>query len=472
MRFKAKSVVFIGFVFIIFVFLLSGLVGCGQTQPNTAVGSPDGRRSVPLNEEKSSLTSVQMVDTKIGWACTQESILRTVDGGENWSDVTPQGQAGLSVSSIVCQDGQTVVLALAPESSPQIFVCRTTDGGQNWEKSEITIGSNKLGSSKLSFVDAKHGWLLAGYGASMGSELDELFQTTDGGTTWKLKASSSPTSKPATSLPFAGIKTGLVFVGNHKGWLTGFSHGDGIWLYTTADEGASWTPQNLAVPSGYQAEGGSASSNSPCFFQAQTGLLPVELRGQTPPALVFYHTQDGGESWQATAPVRSSQEPFRSFHTSIVDAEHAFVCDGYKLFYSADGMHSFTSVKPDIDLTKLSQLDFVSEQIGWGIIDGSLWKTIDGGYVWRQAANRSRSQTVIESSLDLNAAALKKRGDLAFTQQGLLYLLCGETGELKQLTNSGKAYYPYGHIPAGVVQRRNPDYVCSRQLAMDDWRRR
>ncbi|WP_291300090.1 hypothetical protein [Desulfosporosinus sp. BICA1-9] len=75
------------------------------------------------------------------------------------------------------------VLAITQESSPQIIVCSTTDGGQNWEKAEIDTGPNLSPAAKLSFADAEHGWLLAGYGAAMGSEFDELFQTTDGGTT-------------------------------------------------------------------------------------------------------------------------------------------------------------------------------------------------------------------------------------------------------------------------------------------------
>ncbi|MDR3602918.1 MAG: hypothetical protein P4L49_20980 [Desulfosporosinus sp.] len=442
MRFKNKTVIFI---LIIIVSLLAGLVGCGQTQQNMAGSSPDS--PVPLNKEESSLTFVRMVDAKIGWASTKESILRTVDGGENWTDVTPQRQSGLSVSSLFCRDGQNAVLALTQESSPQIIVCWTTDSGRNWGKSEINTSSNIPAGEKpvkLSFSDAEHGWLLAGYGVAMGSEFDELFQTTDGGTTWKSIASSSPDPQSANGLPFAGIKTGFVFSDRQNGWLTGYSHGDGIWLYTTADGGVSWTPQNLAVPFGYHAEGGSANSNQPWFFQAQTGLLPVELRGQTPPALVFYLTQNDGKSWQATTPVRSSQEPFRGFQTNIVDARHAFVSDGYELFYSADGMRSFTSVKPNIDFTNLSQLDFISEQIGWGIIDGRLWKTTDGGYVWTQMVNQSLNlnQTAIENSLNLKATVLKKRGDLTFTWQGLLYLLYGDTGELKQLTNSDQAYYP------------------------------
>ncbi|WP_282432770.1 hypothetical protein [Desulfosporosinus sp. FKB] len=38
----------------------------------------------------------------------------------------------------------------------------------------------------------------------------------------------------------------------------------------------------------------------------------------------------------------------------------------------------------DVLLAKLQQLDFTSEKLGWSIIDGGLWKTIDGGHTWVQ----------------------------------------------------------------------------------------
>lgn len=45
-------------------------------------------------------------------------------------------------------------------------------------------------------------------------------------------------------------------------------------------------------------------------------------------------------------------------------------------------------------------------------------------------------------SPDINPAAFKDLGNLAFVWQGLLYVLDGKTGEARQLTESGKAYYP------------------------------
>ncbi|MHB8077594.1 beta propeller repeat protein [Desulfosporosinus fructosivorans] len=102
-----------------------------------------------------------MVDAKIGWASTKESILRTVDGGENWMDVTPQRQSRLSVSSLFCRDGQNAVLALTQESSPQIIVCWTTDSGRNWGKSEINTGSNIPAGEKSVKLSSPNG-IIAG----------------------------------------------------------------------------------------------------------------------------------------------------------------------------------------------------------------------------------------------------------------------------------------------------------------------
>jgi len=56
--------------------------------------------------------------------------------------------------------------------------------------------------------------------------------------------------------------------------------------------------------------------------------------------------------------------------------------------------------------------------------------------------NESQEKSALLSSMDLNTAAFKNRGDLAFVWQGLLYVLDGKTGEVRQLTNSGKAQHP------------------------------
>ncbi|MDR3540626.1 MAG: biopolymer transporter Tol [Desulfosporosinus sp.] len=132
MRFKDKSVVFIGFVFIVFASLLTGLAGCGQTQQTTASGGPDGMSSAPLNEEKSALTSVQMVDAKNrgDLAFTQKGLLYLLYGetGEQ-KQLTNSGKAYYPVWSF---DGQWIAFIFSSgqdENNGQLWLIRR-DGQQ------------------------------------------------------------------------------------------------------------------------------------------------------------------------------------------------------------------------------------------------------------------------------------------------------------------------------------------------------
>lgn len=72
-----------------------------------------------------------MVDAITGWASTKESILRTVDGGENWTDVTPRNVSSQITGPMFCQDDQTAWITFTQESSPKLIAYRTKDGGRN-----------------------------------------------------------------------------------------------------------------------------------------------------------------------------------------------------------------------------------------------------------------------------------------------------------------------------------------------------
>jgi len=396
MRFKYG----ITFSVIILIFMLAGY---SMVQLNKEAKSPNSQSSGSINAEKppssnsktsipsnttseSSFTSIHMVDAMTGWASTKEYILRTDDGGENWTDITPKGIVDQVTGQIFCQDGQTAWITFTQESSPKIIIYRTKDGGQNWKNVEISR-TYSTHITSLSFSDSTHGWLLASDGGAAGSEWVDVFKTSDGGASWKQAASANPKQEIPNGIPFSGDKTGLVFANQKDGWITGGSPGPSVWLYTTHDGGQTWASQSLPIPKGYHTGGGAAGTKSPYFFGSKDGVLPVVFQGQEPPALMLYTSHDGGISWYATTPAESSQESlasYRGFQWSIIDAQHSIVSDGYKLYYTFDGMQSFVAISPNIDLKNLQQLDFVSEQLGWAIIDGDLWKTSDGGHVWTE----------------------------------------------------------------------------------------
>jgi len=387
------------------IVLMLMLTGCGNLQSNRVGNS---QSSVSLNNNEtfsnsdtntsklssrtlSDLVSIHMVDAMKGWALSKGSLLRTVDGGVSWTNVTPKGVGSMSEGTLSVYDAQTLWVVFNKELSTSITVYRTSDGGQKWESAEINTTPYHGRVTSLDFIDLTHGWLLTSYDVSMGSESVEVFQTNDGGVSWKSNASAIINEKLSNDLPLAGSKNGLIFSNQENGWLTGFSHGDGIWLYSSSDGGLTWSQKAIVAPQGYFTAGGSVSTEPPHFFRQKEGVLPVEFRGQKPPALVLYRTEDGGLSWTPTTPVQTAQESleYRGFHWSIIDATRAFVSDCYKLYFTSDGSHMFVCITPNISLENLQQLDFTSEKLGWAIIDGGLWKTSDGGHTWTRISAKA-----------------------------------------------------------------------------------
>ena len=380
------------------IVLMLMLTGCGNLNSsnvsnsqspvsldnNEALSNSDTNTSKLSLGTLSNLTSIHMVNAMSGWALSKDSLLRTVNGGVSWTNVTPKGVGSMSEGTLSVYDSQTLWVVFNKESSTSITVFRTTDGGQKWQRAEINTTPYYGRVTSLDFIDLSHGWLMASYDVSMGSESVEVFQTNDGGASWKSDASAIINEKMSKDLPLAGVKDGLIFSNQKNGWLTGFSHGNGIWFYSSTDGGRTWTQKTIIAPQGYHTDGGAVSTAPPHFFNQKQGVLPVEFRGENPPAFVFYRTEDGGLSLTPTTPVQTAQElqEYRGFHWSIIDGTHALVSDGYQLYFTSDGSHSFVCITPNISLAKLQQLDFTSEKLGWAIIDGGLWKTIDGGDTW------------------------------------------------------------------------------------------
>jgi photosystem II stability/assembly factor-like uncharacterized protein len=60
-------------------------------------------------------------------------------------------------------------------------VLRTLDGGATW--SELRIGKNQPFFDRVTFYDARHGWLVG---------RDEVYYTEDGGQSWQVVVSLPP----------------------------------------------------------------------------------------------------------------------------------------------------------------------------------------------------------------------------------------------------------------------------------------
>ncbi len=329
-------------------------------------------------------TSLHMIDATTGWVLTENTVLRTTDGGSHWQNVTP---ANTSLSPGSVADFHTASLAWivtrqAGASTAQVW--RTIDGGQTWQQSTV---QSPLLVKQITFIDAQHGWILSGKknAAVAPAEIAQILRTVDGGKTWQSVSTALFSDvTPSGHLPYGGQKSGIHFLNVSTGWVTGtVMFNDLAWLYVTHDGGSTWYQQTLPKPSGVPSA--QLSIMSPTFFSVTDGILPVKFSDLTTErdiATVIYVTHNGGTTWKPTTPVSTALRA-----ADFLDTQHGWVTDGTSLFMTSDGGQHWTRLAASANFEHATQLDFVSGTLGWAISDqgnGSsfLLKTMDGGQTW------------------------------------------------------------------------------------------
>jgi photosystem II stability/assembly factor-like uncharacterized protein len=198
----------------------------------------------------------------------------TSDGGDNWTVSPLVDGFDLDVSRPTVDNAWAVI---SPEGPGTSAILSTHDRGQTW--SEIPTPEGGAGyERRVFFFDASHGWILIGSQSSAGSELKEIFATSDGGQTWtRLSGSLAPPSADATpgnGIPQFGYGGPIVFTSESDGWFASARGG----LFHSADGGATWSlvlqDDNL---------------QSLQFTDAK--------HGWTASLIALYRTTDGGVTW-------------------------------------------------------------------------------------------------------------------------------------------------------------------------------
>lgn len=356
------------------------LTGCTRPIPDSGQLSRPGGTAIPPNPTDPSIAdvdwkraSLHMINQTDGWALAPGAVLRTSDGGRQWTKVTPS-RTTLPESGVAAHflDAHTGWLAI-PGSS-QLAVFRTADGGKTWYSAHIETSGHQL---ELSFPDQRHGWILAHQGVALGSEQVAVYRTENGGADWAQVAVASPDG--AATLPFGGLKRGIRFLNAAVGWVTAEDRGVGhsrVWQ--TPDGGHTWAEQSLVIPGEFQNH--SLTVYPPRFFATTEGILPVVfVPGYR---TIFYTTRDGGATWETSTPVHASPDTAAPVY-DFVDRQHGWATNGISLFRTDDGGRTWGAITPNLSFQGVRQIQFVMPQIGWAITDEGLIQTHDGGQTWK-----------------------------------------------------------------------------------------
>lgn len=213
------------------------------------------------------LKSVFFIDENIGYAAGGSVILKTTDGGQNWTSYSLNG----NLNAVFFTSADTGYVA-------GFGIYKTTDGGQSWNNLSLPPNSNYFNS--IYFTNSQTGY-------AAGGDFTPVLKTIDAGIVWEELPTIS-TVFPITlsytyinSIHFPNENTGYI-----AGGLSGIAGVNGVLIKTT-NSGNSWhTKMGVGSPDG---------SFNP-LMDIGAVFFTDSMKGWIAGSEIF-HTNDGGTTW-------------------------------------------------------------------------------------------------------------------------------------------------------------------------------
>ncbi|HEY0462481.1 MAG TPA: hypothetical protein VGC97_25325 [Pyrinomonadaceae bacterium] len=245
-------------------------------------------------DTKASLRGLAVVNQNVIWASgTNGTVLRSIDGGKNWSVIKVPDAEKLDFRDIEAFDAETAyILSIGTGESSRIY--KTTDGGKTW-KLQFRNTDEKAFFDALAFWDETHGM-------AMSDPVDGkylLYETKDG-ETWNKVSSGLVVNYPGDKISlakegeaaFAASGTCLITQGKNNIYLV--SGGADARVFRSPDRGATWRVADTPIIKGSAGSG----IFSIAMFDGKRGVIvggnyekPDEINNN----LAF--TNEYGKSW-------------------------------------------------------------------------------------------------------------------------------------------------------------------------------
>lgn len=361
------------------------------------------------------ILDVTMINGGVGWGIGHlpngigKLIVRTVDGGETWKNVTPaeilyqNGGRNLEPSAYFIDVNQAFILywetdRWSPDKGVQVY--RTRDGGETWTDVDLPLSGYTLlqfKSVQIRFLTAQFGWIFASLGQTQDLEFIGLYTTVNGGDSWNTMVSSD-----STNLTAKGTKTGAVFRNATEGWISSKTTADapGTVLYQTKDGGNSWAAQPLPQPTEdnvptdlFTNPAYSCELSVPTFvdinYQYAWAKLVCSGGNLKEPVGFVYWTYDNGASWhEYKLPTAEGHLTFYGIYQGwySVFNEGGDPMLPYQILSTQNGGETWETIA---NTAWDSQLQFIAPTVGFGIVEfqgrPAFVKSTDGGYNWNQS---------------------------------------------------------------------------------------
>ncbi|MDO3412257.1 hypothetical protein QWJ34_21010 [Saccharibacillus sp. CPCC 101409] len=356
------------------------------------------------------LTELHLFDdtTGMAWGLTRSAlrIYLTANNGKNWIALSPSEQVEFSSlpaygEGMFFTDAKHGWIVRSAGASDETLVLRTVDGGENW--SIATLGRTDETPTSLYFSDRNHGWLLlTKTSANAGREDKTLYRTIDGGESWRAVMRTVGGTQPAGSeypLPDLGYVSGMVFQSASAGYATMLELGKPS-LYRTSDAGRNWKKASNF----FSAEDPIGScdaymSGKPQSYRAggQGSWIPIGCKQRDTVKYNGYFSQNGGAGWKFVSfDLPAQQSLNQTIAPFFLDRMNGWQVRGNRLYRTFDGGTAWKTLPASDKLAEqmekypeVFRLQFVSQKVGWILIGKTeirrslLLQTLDGGVTWK-----------------------------------------------------------------------------------------
>jgi len=244
----------------------------------------------PLNEHtKTSLRGLSVVSDQVTWVSgSNGAVGKTIDGGITWKWVNPKGYGKIDFRDIEAfDDKQAIIVGIA---SPA-YILKTVDGGETWTENYKNVDS-AIFLDGLGFWDKNRGII---FGDPINDKM-QLLKTVDAGKSWQDISKSLEINLTKGEASFAASGTTIKTLPGGKTWIA--TGGTVSNIYFSLNYGQTWQVFKCPILQGE----GSTGPFSIDFFNEKTGIVVGGnyLKDKENSNNVLL-TNDGGKNWKKPA---------------------------------------------------------------------------------------------------------------------------------------------------------------------------